>query len=170
MSAMGMPVALQVDDAAGRTIAQIVGELRSIRRAARLTQAILSSRLSVSANTISDWETRRTNPTLVRLTQWSDELGCCLVVVGPGGEKLLPEPPSPLRGETDDSFRLRRLAGPLKKRREDLRLNQRSLGRLVGVSGSAISYWELTRIPPSSIAQVVWAQRLVCDIALRPTN
>ena len=163
-------MALQIDEAARRTLAQIVGELRSTRRAARLTQAILSSRMSIGAAGISDWENRRTDPTVARLAQWSDELGCCLAVVGSDGERLLPEPPWPLPGESEDSFRLRRLAAPLKKRRKELGLSQKNFGRFVGVSGSAISAWELTCFPPSAIAQVVWAQRMACDIALWPNG
>jgi len=58
----------------------------------------------------------------------------------------------------------------LKSRRKALKLSQKALGRLIGVSGASISYWELTCIPPRSIAQIVWAQKLGCSIALWPMD
>jgi len=161
---------LKVDEAATHAFVQVVGKLRSLRRDARISQAALSSRVGVRGKTISEWENLRLGPTLVNLTRWSDGLDRCLVVVGPDGKMLLPEPLWLLPGETRDSFELRRLAGPLKRRRQALKLNQKTLGRLVGVSGSAISYWELTSIPPRSIAQIVWAQKLGCSIALWPKD
>lgn len=161
---------LKVDEAAKHAFVQVVGELRSLRRDARISQAALSSRVGVGGKTIGAWENLRVDPTLVHLTRWSDGLDRCLVVVGPDGKMLLPEPLWLLPGETRDSFELRRLAGPLKRRRQDLKLNQKAFGRLVGVSGSSISYWELTSIPPRSIAQMVWAQKLGCSIALWPQD
>jgi transcriptional regulator with XRE-family HTH domain len=161
---------LKVDEAAKYDFVQIVGKLRSLRRDARISQAALSSRVGVRGKTISEWENLRLDPTLVNLTRWSGGLDRCLVVVGPDGKVLLPEPLWLLPGETRDSFELRRLAEPLKSRRQALKLNQKALGQLVGVSGSSISYWELTRIPPRSIAQIVWAQKLGCSIALWPKD
>lgn len=159
---------LKVDDAANRAFVQVISELRSARRDARISQAALSSRIGVRGNTISEWENLRLDPTLVNLTRWSDGLGRRLVVIGPDGKALLPEPLRLLPGETSDSLELRRLAGPLKSRRKALDLSQKALGQLVGVSGASISYWELTCIPPRSIAQIVWAQKLGCSIALWP--
>ena len=52
-----------------------------------------------------------------------------------------------LPGETSDAFELRRLAGTLNSRRKALKLSQQALGRLVGVSGASISYWELWQLP-----------------------
>lgn len=159
---------LKVDEAANHVFVQVVSELREIRRGARISQAALSSRVGVRGNTISEWENLRLDPTLVNLTRWSAGLDRRLVAIGPDGDVLLPEPLWLLPGETSDSFELRRLAGPLKSRRKALKLSQKALGSLVGVSGSAISYWELTCIPPRSIAQIVWAQKLGCSIALWP--
>lgn len=161
---------LKVDEAAKQAFAQIIGELRFVRRNARITQAALSSRVRVYRNTFSAWDGGRAGLTLVHLTRWADELDRCLVVVGPDGKMLLPDPLWLLPGETRDSFALRRLAGPLKSRRQVLGLSQKAFGRLVGVSGSAISYWELTRIPPGSIVQIVWAHKLGCSIALWPKD
>ncbi|ACU77404.1 transcriptional regulator, XRE family [Catenulispora acidiphila DSM 44928] len=161
---------LEIDDAAKRAFEQVIGKLRSVRRSARISQAALSHHIGVLGKTISEWENLRLDPTLVNLTRWSDALGWCLVVIGPDGKVLLPEPLWLLPGETRDSFGLRRLAGPLKSRRQDLPSSQKGLGRLVGVSGSSISYWELVRIPPRSIAQFVWAQKLGCSIALWPNE
>lgn len=157
---------LKVDRATNDAFVQLISELRLIRRDARISQAALSSRVGVRGNRVSDWENLRSAPTLVNLTRWSGVLDRCLVVVGPDGKVLLPEPLSLLPSEASDE--LRRLAEPLKKRRKALNLSQRALGRLVGVSGSSISYWELTCIPPRPIAQIVWAQKLGCSIALRP--
>lgn len=163
-------VMLEVDEAAKHALAQIVSKLRSARRDAGISQATLSSRVGVHGNTISAWEKLRLDPTLVNLTRWSGALDQCLVVIGPDGKALLPKPLWLLPNESGDSFGLRRLAGPLKTRREALRLSQRNLGRLIGVSGSAISYWELTRIPPRPITQIVWARKLGCDITLWPKD
>lgn len=158
---------LQVDRAANDSLVQLISELALVRRNARISQATLASRFGVRGNTISDWENLRWSPTLVNLTRWSSGLDRRLVVVGPDGKVLLPELMSSLPGERRDSFELRRLAEPLKSRRKGLKLSQKALGRLVGVSGSSISYWELTCIPPRPIAQIVWAQKLGCSIALR---
>lgn len=157
---------LKVDDAANHAFVQVISELRSARRDARVSQAALSARVGVRGNTISEWENLRLDPTLVNLTRWSGGLGRRLVVIGPDGNALLPELLRPLPGETSDAFELRRLAGPLKSRRKASELSQQALGRLVGVSGASISYWELTCIPPRSIAQIVWAQKLGCSIGL----
>ena len=161
---------LKVDRAADRAFLQLVGELKLVRRGARISQAALSPRVGVRGKTISEWENLRLVPTLVHLTRWSGGLGRRLVIVGPDGKELLPEPLALLPGETIDSFELRRLAGPLKSRRKALKLSQKALGRLVGVSGSSISYWELTCVPPRPIAQIVWAQKLGCSIALLPKD
>lgn len=157
---------LEIDDAAKHAFVHLVAKLRSLRRDARISQAALSSRVGVRGSTISEWENLRREPTLVNLTRWSGGLDRRLVVIGPDGKVLLPEPLWLLPGETRDSLELRRLAGPLKGRRQALKLSQKALGQLVGVSGSSISYWELTHIPPRSIAQIVWAQKLGCSIAL----
>ncbi|MEY9887680.1 transcriptional regulator with XRE-family HTH domain [Catenulispora sp. MAP5-51] len=161
---------LKVDEAAKHAFVQVVGKLRSLRRDARISQAALSSRVGVRGKTISQWENLRLDPTLMNLTRWSGGLDRCLVIIGPDGKVLLPEPLWLLPGETRDSFELRRLAGPLKSRRQALKMNQKALGQLVGVSGSSISYWELTCIPPRSIAQIVWAQKLGCSMALWPKD
>ena len=160
---------LKVDRAANHAFAQLVSELKLTRRGAGISQAVLSSRVGVRGKTISEWENLRSGPTLVNLTRWSGGLGRRLVIVGPDGNVMVPEPPSLLPNETGDSFELRRLAGPLKNRRNALGLSQKTLGRFAGVSGSSISYWELVRIPPGPIAQIVWAQKLGCSIALWPS-
>ena len=89
------------------------------------------------------------------------------MIVGPDGEMLLPEPSWLLPGEISDSFEMWRLAGPLKSRRRALKLSQKALGRLVGVSGSSILFWKPARITPRPIAQIVWAQKLGFSIALQ---
>ena len=159
---------LKVNSTANRAFVQLVGELTLVRRRARISQTALSSRVGVRGKSISEWENLRSGPTLVNLTRWSGGLGRRFVIVGPDCEVLSPEPPSVLPNETRDTFDLRRLAGPLKSRRKALGLSQKDVGRFVGVSGSAISYWELTRIPPRPIAQIVWAHKLGCSVALRP--
>lgn len=161
---------LKVDDGTKRAFVQVVSKLRTARRGARISQAELSSRVGVCGKTLSKWENLHSEPTLVNLTRWSGGLDRCLVVIGPDGKMLLPDPLRLLPDESLDSFELRRLAGPLKSRRLALGLGQKKLGRLVGVSGSSISYWELTCIPPRSIAQIVWARKLGCDIALWPKD
>jgi transcriptional regulator with XRE-family HTH domain len=157
---------LKADKAANSSFVRLISELTLVRRDARISQATLSSHVGVHGNTISEWESLRSGLTLVNLTRWSAGLDRCLVVIGPDGKLLMPEPLALLPDETGDSFDLRRLAGPLKHRREALKLSQKALGGIVGVSGSSISYWELTRIPPRPIAQIVWAQKLGCSIAL----
>ncbi len=161
---------LRPDGVAWRRFAEIKGELKAVRRGARISRAALVPRLPVSESAMAGWENGIADPTLLHLTQWSDALGFCLVIVGPDGVVLLPEPPGPMTNEAMDSFRMRRLAGPLKSRRGGLSLSQKDLGWHVGVSGAAISNWELVREPPTSIAQIVWAQKLECNVSLIPNQ
>ena len=94
----------------------------------------------------------------MNLTRWSSGLGRRLVIVGPDGEMLLPEPSWLLPGEISDSFEMWRLAGPLKSRRRALKLSQKALRRLVGVSGSSILFWK----PPASLRDRL--HRLLCNL------
>jgi len=158
------------DAAAKLVLAQIISELRTMRRAARITQAAMSTHVQRRTPRVNAWETGQANPTLVRLTRVVDRLDQCLVILGPDGKVLLPERPWSLANRTSDSLALWRLAGALKRQRQDLGLSQRDVARIVGTSQSAVSLWELMIEPPSSIRQVIWARKLECSVALRPKD
>jgi DNA-binding XRE family transcriptional regulator len=130
---------LQVDYAAERTWAQIVGGLRSARLASRRSQEKLSN--GMPRLTIAD---RHGNP--------------C---------------PTPFRlrvGESWECFERRRLAFPLRSRRQALGMSQEDLGELVGVSRDSIQRWELARVPPRPMSCIVWAQKLGYTLALQPID
>ena len=160
---------LQVDDAAERTLARIIGMLRSARLDSGLSQAALSLALPVRGRAISEWENGAMKPTLEHLLQLSRELGRRLVITTPSGE-LRQGLSCPRVGETWESFERRRLAVPLRNRRVALGLKQGELGSLVGVSRDSIQRWELARVPPRPIALVVWAQKLGYSVDVRPAG
>ncbi|WP_370379714.1 helix-turn-helix domain-containing protein [Catenulispora sp. GAS73] len=147
--------------------AQVVGDLRSARRDAGLSQNALSAGMPVRGRAISEWETGAMEPTLGHLIQWSRELDRRLVIIGPDG-MLRHGPMHPRANETRQSFEQRRLTAPLRNRRVALGLAQGELGRLLGVSRDSVSRWELLRVPPRPIALIVWAQKLDCFVAIRP--
>jgi transcriptional regulator with XRE-family HTH domain len=157
---------LQVDEAAEKILALIVGGLRSARRDARLSQNELACSLPVRGRAISEWETGLMEPTLEHLIQWSCVLGRRLVVVGQDS-KLQEGPARPRAGEAWEVFERRRLAVPLRNRRLDLGLTQTELGMLVNVSRDSIQRWEHARVPPRPIALIIWAQKLGYSVALR---
>lgn len=160
-------MALHVDIAAERTFARIIGGLRSARLDAGLSQNALSAGLPVRGRAISEWETGAIEPTLGHLIQWSRELGRRLVIIGRDGE-LRTGPVRPRPGETWEVFERRRLAVPLRNRRQALGMAQGELAELVGVTRDSIQRWELVRVPPRPIAHILWAQKLGCSLALRP--
>ncbi|MBS2547447.1 helix-turn-helix domain-containing protein [Catenulispora sp. NL8] len=157
---------LRVDDAAEQNLARIVGGLRAVRLVTTLSQNALSSGLPVRGRAISEWETGLVEPTLDHLMQWSRELGRRLVIVGPDNE-LRDGSPRPRAGETWEVLQRRRLASPLRNRRLALRLTQKELGELVGVSRDSIQRWEHAHVPPRPIALIVWAHKLECSLALQ---
>jgi len=160
---------LQVDYATERTWAQIVGGLRSARLASKRTQDELASGMSVRGRAISEWETGYIQPTLHHLMQWSSKLDRRLTIADRVGDPC--RPPLRLRvGETWESFERRRLAFPLRSRRQALGMSQEQLGELVGVSKDSIQRWELARVPPRPIACIVWAQKLGYSLTLQPTD
>ena len=160
---------LHVDDAAEKNLAWIVGGLRSVRLDAGLSQSALSSGLPVRGRAISEWETGLMEPTLDHLMQWSRELGQRLVIIGRDGE-LRNGLARPRAGETWEVFERRRLASPLKNHRLALRLTQKELGQLVGVSRDSIQRWEHAHVPPRPTALIVWAHTLECSVTLQPMD
>jgi len=167
--ASGSPGAVVIDDVAELNFARIVAELRAARLEAGLSQNALSAYLPVRGRAISEWETGAEEPTLQHLVQWSRALDQRLVIVKPGG--LFWRGSSRQRaGESMESFEQRRMAQPLRNRRIALGLSQTGLGQLVGVSRDSIQRWELCRVPPRSIALVVWAQKLGCSVGVRPVR
>jgi transcriptional regulator with XRE-family HTH domain len=159
---------LRVDYATERTLAQIMGALRSARLDSGLTQTALSSGLPVRGRAISEWETGGIEPTMDHLILWSLKLHRRLVIVGRAGE-LLNRPIRQRPGESWVVYERRRLATPLKNRRVALGLTQEKLGEVVGVSKDSVSRWELARVPMRPIALIVWAQKLEYSVALWPT-
>lgn len=108
-------------------------------------------------------------PTLDHLMQWSRELGQRLVIIGRDGE-LRNGLARPRAGETWEVFERRRLASPLKNHRLALRLTQKELGQLVGVSRDSIQRWEHAHVPPRPTALIVWAHTLECSVTLQPMD
>ncbi|WP_370361221.1 helix-turn-helix domain-containing protein [Catenulispora sp. MAP12-49] len=146
---------------------RIIGALRSARLNAELTQNAVSEGLPVRGRAISEWETGAIEPTLGHLILWSRELSLRLVIVGSDGE-LRYGPQRQRPGEALEIFERRRLASPLRNRRQALGMSQGKLCELVGVTRDSIQRWELARVAPRPIAHVVWAQSLGYSIALRP--
>lgn len=160
---------LNIDDAAKETLAQVIGDLRSARLDAGTSQNALSAGLPVRGRAISEWENGAMEPTLCHLIHWSRKLDRRLVITGLDGSQC----DGLLRSRTREpwkSFERRRLASPLRIRREILGLTQADLGQLIGVSRDSISRWELVRVPPRSIALIVWAQKLEYSVAIRPVT
>ena len=158
---------LEVDYLSDRTLARIVGGLRSIRLDAGLSQNALAAGLPVRGRAISEWETRAIEPALDHLIQWSRELGQRLAIVDRRGElRTVRQRPD----ESWETFTRRRLAWPLKSRRQFRGWSQDKLGLLVGVTQDSIQRWELARVPPRPISLVVWAQKLDCAVVLRPID
>lgn len=160
---------LNIDDAAKRTLAQVTGDLRSARLDAGISQNALSAGLPVRGRAISEWENGAMEPTLCHLIQWARELDRRLVIVGPDGS-LRNAPFRSRAREPWESFERRRLASPLRIRREALGMAQAGLGQLIGVSRDSISRWELVHVAPRPIALIVWAQKLKCSVAVRPVT
>lgn len=160
---------LCVDDKAQRTYALIINGLRQARLNAGLTQVALATGLPVRGRAVSEWETGAVEPTLGNLIRWSYQLSRPLVVSGLNGEPIN----GPMRQRPGDSwivFERRRLAVPLRLRRQALGMAQEELGERIGVSRDSIQRWELARVPPRPIAHIVWAQMLGYSFALRPTE
>ncbi|WP_370341227.1 helix-turn-helix domain-containing protein [Catenulispora sp. MAP5-51] len=64
-------------------------------------------------------------------------------------------------------FERRRLACPLRRRRDDLGLSILEVSKRVGVHRDSVGRWEYALVPPRPIALVVWAQALGCSLGLR---
>lgn len=160
---------LLVDYVAERTFARIINDLRSARLASGCTQNELSSGLPVRGRAISEWETGSIEPTLHHLMQWSATLNRRLVIVDRIGQPC-PALSRSRAGETWESFERRRLAFPLRGRRQALGMSQEELGELIGVSRDSIQRWELARVPPRPRSHIVWAQKLGYTVILRPIN
>lgn len=157
---------LHVDDAAEQMLAQLMYGLRSERLRAGITQEALAAGLPFRGRAISEWETGAVSPTLDHLNLLTSKLGQRLVIVGADGEPRT----GPLRqrsGETRQIFDRRRLASPLRIRRQALGMTQEELCELVGVTRDSIQRWELAHVPPRPIALAVWARTLGYSIALR---
>ncbi|ACU77372.1 putative transcriptional regulator, XRE family [Catenulispora acidiphila DSM 44928] len=150
---------LQVDDVAERAFVRIVGALRSVRVTSERSQNSLSTFLPVRGRAISEWETGAIQPKLSHLIQWSWELDRRLVIVGRDGE-LRNDSLRQRPGESWEVFERRRLATPLRNRRQAMGMAQGELADLVGVTRDSIQRWELVRVPPRPIALIVWAQKL----------
>jgi transcriptional regulator with XRE-family HTH domain len=158
---------LRVDGAAERVFAGIVAALRSARLEARLSQEALAEGLPVRGRAVSEWELETMKPKLGHLFHWTFGLGLRLVIVGrDGGVREVPVARRP--GESWERFELRRLALPLRHRRQALGLGLDDVGQLVGVSRSSVQRWELARVPPRPMALVVWAHKLGFSVAVQP--
>ena len=154
---------LHVDDQAKHALARLLGDLRTTRQDAGISQNALAAGLPFRGRAISEWETGAMDPTLQHLMQVSRRLHRRLVILGPNGE-VKNGPSRPKAGEAWEKFERRQLACPLRSRREALGLAQDDLGRRIGVSRDSISRWELARVPPRPIALIVWAHKLECSV------
>lgn len=162
-------MALSVTYADERTFRGIIGGLKRTRLDAGLSQNALAERLRFRGRAISEWETGVIEPTLEHLIQWSRALNWRLVIVGPDGEQINGLV-KPWPGEPWEHFERLRLATPLKNRRLLLKLSQRQLGELVGVSTDSIQRWELLATRPRPLAHIVWAHKLGYGLALQDIN
>lgn len=160
-------MSLQSDVGTEAVLAGFVADLKSARLAAGLTQTALASRLSVLGKAISEWETGAIVPTLGNLILWSCSLGRRLMILDQYGD-VRSGPERQLPGESWEVVERRRLAGPLRNRRQALGMRQDELACRVGVSRDSIYRWELAYVPPRPIAHVVWAQKLGYSLALQP--
>lgn len=160
---------LHFNAAAEQQVARIMYGLRSARLRAGISQNALAEGLPFRGRAISEWETGAIKPTLAHLILLADKLDQRLVIVGPNGE-LRDGPLRERPGEARDVFERRRLASPLRSRRQALGMSQGKLSELVGVTRDSIQRWELVRVPPRPIAHAVWAQVLGCSIALCPID
>ncbi|WP_323747440.1 helix-turn-helix transcriptional regulator [Catenulispora rubra] len=160
---------LHVDKAAEQMVAQIMCGLRSERLSVGISQCALAEGLPFRGRAISEWETLAIQPTLDHLILLAHALDQRLVVLGWNG-LLRVDAVRQRPGESLVVFERRRLAWPLKSRRQAMGMSQGELGELVGVSRDSIQRWELVRVPPRPIAHVVWAQKLGCSIALQPID
>jgi transcriptional regulator with XRE-family HTH domain len=160
---------LHVDEAAERTLACMIEDLRSARRGAELSQDELAKRLPVRGRAISEWEIGSAEPTLDHLVQWCRELDRRLVIIGSDGE-VRGGPLHPRRGEPQEVFERRRLAVPLRNRRLALKVKQGELGSRIGVSRDSIQRWELAHVSPRPISLIVWAQMLTYSVRLQAAS
>ena len=158
---------LRIDYLAEQTYAQIIGELRSTRLRAGISQNRLATGMPVRGRAISEWETSVIYPPLEHMILWADLLGLQLVLVDGDGEvdnsRLRPLP-----GESWMHYQRRRLALPPRNRRLGRGMSQEQLGELVGVCRDTVSRWELVRVPPRPIAKIVWLQKMDFTLTLRP--
>src|SRR5947209_857210 len=138
---------LRVDFPAEHTYARIMGGLRAVRREARITQDALAQVLPVRGRAISEWETLAIEPGFNNLLLLTGALGQSLVIRDEG---VVMPGPGVARGPRESwlVFERRRLAHPLRLRREAWGMSQEALGELVGVSRDTINRWELSRVPP----------------------
>lgn len=99
------------------------------------------------------------------LIEWADGLNLRLVIWNLNGP-----PFASVRqqaGEDWYQYERRRLAVPLKIRRQALGWSQLKLGEQIGVTKDSIQRWELVKTPPSVMAKIVWVQALGYRLGLQ---
>ncbi|WP_370361495.1 helix-turn-helix domain-containing protein [Catenulispora sp. MAP12-49] len=156
-------LSLRIDGWSQWTYSRLIDGLRTARGGRSQNQVAIG--LPVRGRAISEWETETYVPTLENLILWAGRVERRLVIEDRRGE--LQSLVRPRAGESWVLFERRRLAYPLRRRRDDLGLSISELCRRVGVSRDSVSRWELAYTPPRPIALVVWAQVLGCSLGLR---
>lgn len=158
---------LIVNDAAQATCDAIRHELRSARKEMGLYQSETAKLLSIGQTRLSTWESGAHEPSVNELAAWAQQFSRRLVILDHTGQPW-PDLTRRLPGESLEHYRCRRLAAPLRLRRQARALTLGALGQQCGVTADTIRRWELTQRLPTPIALVVWAQQLGCRAALVP--
>jgi transcriptional regulator with XRE-family HTH domain len=140
----------------------IIAQLKTARRARRLTQQALADGLGVSALAVGAWETGKDTPALGNFLRWAEALGHTVTVTGaPTGDVLVP-----LRGESLEQFHLRRLMTALAGARERSNWSQEMVGDAIGVSAWTVHMWETGHRIPRLARLIEWCRALDCELTL----
>lgn len=137
--------------------------LRTVRLGAGLTQNKLAIGLPVRGPGVSEWETGAIEPTFDHLLIWADVLGWRFVIVD--GGVVLPSVDRE-RGEPWLHYERRRLAWPLRDRRERRNLRQGMVADRVGVTRDSVQRWELAHVAPRPISKIVWVHAMGCSLGM----
>lgn len=137
-------------------VASMQHQLYEARLAAGTSREDLAKRLGVVPKTLRDWERAYDSPRLTFAMSWAWEFGYRFEIVGHPMAELLPH----LAGEELAKHELRHLAAVLEAAREGLRLTQKDLALMVGVTRSSMTRWCNASMPPRLLALHVWAYRV----------
>ena len=160
---------LNLDPVAAAAYAGIPHALRAERLRRRISQAQVAAGLPVRGRANCEWETGAVQPTLDHLILWAASLEQRLALVDARGQ-VGPPQVRQRPGETWTQFERRRLAVPLRLRRQAMGIAQEEIGRVVGVSRDSVCRWERATAPPWPANAAVWAQTLGYTLTVRPVG